>query len=113
MPAGIGQVGARRSAVLSQAEMLAGGNGFTPGTTIRGEDGWEYIFLTAAGAIAAAGTATANLTTFVATAGAGTYIAQAAMVAGDRGWFRTATAQISANPTSVIDHPGARVTPAP
>lgn len=58
-----------------------------PGATVMGSDGHKYVFVKAAALLATAGTAvTINETTWIATAGAGTYVTPVAAIPANA-WF--------------------------
>lgn len=58
---------------------------FSPGTKVVGTDGHVYVYVKAAANLAAGTDVTVNETTWVATAGAGTYEATVAVLANE--WF--------------------------
>ncbi|MDJ0512816.1 MAG: hypothetical protein QNJ62_05165 [Methyloceanibacter sp.] len=68
---------------------------FALGTVVMGTKNTGWIYVQAAGTIAAAGTCSVNTGTFVATAGAGPFTADTAFTAGQYGWVRQ-TAQVLA-----------------
>jgi hypothetical protein len=63
------------------------------GQTVWGEDGKQYVFAKASGAIAAStAVCTVNPSTFAASATGGTYLSPAtALVANDSAWFSKAS----------------------
>jgi len=64
--------------------------GIELGTLVNGEDGYQYIFVIASGAIAAAATCAVDIPggTFVATSGAGDFTADVAFADAEYGWVK-------------------------
>lgn len=65
---------------------------YQPGSKVTGSDGHEYVYVKAAANIAADTAVTINETTWVATAGAGTYKTLLAVLANE--WFHARAAAI-------------------
>lgn len=85
-----GVVGANALSVIETATKAREGEGFAPGTVAAGTLGKRAVYVTFGGAVAgteAVPVACVVDSSFVGTAGAGTYLAYATFASGDEGWL--------------------------